>query len=273
MYTPASCSCRQALTKHTLSCDRYQRFKTHPPPFDPNTQQDEAFEFYRQNGYCLVSALSEVELGELNGVADGFHKYAEDGSIIGPAELFFPILNHPEFDFTFFHPNTLPLVKRILGGDDVPRVIEFNYRAWNGPESGYGMGWHPDDCSGGLLTLDQRQTRTPYGPPDMLSTFTYLTDVDETNPSFAVIPKSRRCDNIQVLADVLGEDYGEVPIHGKAGTCCIVDRSTIHTRLDPLEKDKSKQRSRRLYHHVFARAGELEDSNGVSTALCWTTAA
>ena len=86
----------------------------------------------------------------------------------------------------------------------------------------------------------------------MLSTFTYLTDVDESTPgqhhrlmlptlpqttaafsprrtplcvaAFAVIPQSRRIDNLQALADVLGEDYAEVPIHGPAGTCCIVDR-------------------------------------------------
>jgi hypothetical protein len=70
-------------------------------------------------------------------------------------------------------------------------------------------------------------------------------------------------EHLQVLADVLGEEYGEVPIHGPAGTMCIVDRSTIHTRLDPLETDRSKQRPRRLYHHVFARAGELRDANGV----------
>jgi hypothetical protein len=240
-----------------------QIIKHHPPPFDPNTQADEAFEFYRQNGYCVITALSEQELTDLNAVADNFRKYDENHVDVGPAELFFPLLGYPEFDFTFFHPNTLPLVQRILGGVDVPRLIECNYRAWNGPESGYHMGFHPDDCSGGLLTLEQRQTRVPYGPPDMLSTFTYLTDVDETNPSFAVIPKSRRIDNLQVLSDVLGDEYGEVPIHGPAGTCCIVDRSTIHTRLDPLETDKSKQQSRRLYHHVFARAGELYDANGV----------
>jgi hypothetical protein len=47
------------------------------------------------------------------------------------------------------------------------------------------------------------------------------------------------------------------------GTCCVVDRSTIHTRLDPLVTDHSRQKSRRLYHHVFARAGRLEDANGV----------
>eukprot|EP01045_Picozoa_sp_COSAG04_P016147 COSAG04_NODE_1325_length_7211_cov_23.584505_7_plen_49_part_00 len=42
--------------------------------------------------------------------------------------------------------------------------------------------------------------------------------------AFAVVPQSRRTDNLQALAQVLGEDYAEVPIHGPAGTCCIVDR-------------------------------------------------
>eukprot|EP01048_Picozoa_sp_COSAG05_P011094 COSAG05_NODE_1022_length_6130_cov_48.450174_4_plen_139_part_00 len=35
------------------------------------------------------------------------------------------------------------------------------------------------------------------------STFTYLSDVDETTPAFAVVPKSRRADNIQVLAEMM----------------------------------------------------------------------
>ena len=71
----------------------------------------------------MVSVLSEEELVHLNKVADNFKKYDEDGKVIGDAELFFPLLGYPEMDFTFFHPNTLPLVKRILGGDDVPRLI------------------------------------------------------------------------------------------------------------------------------------------------------
>ena len=71
----------------------------------------------------MVSVLSEEELVHLNKVADNFKKYDEDGKVIGDAELFFPLLGYPEMDFTFFPPNTLPLVKRILGGDDVPRLI------------------------------------------------------------------------------------------------------------------------------------------------------
>lgn len=235
----------------------------HPPPFDPVNQFDEAFSFYEEHGYVVVTQLHDREVRQLNAVCDQFHQ--ERGAEIdvpGQGQLFFPLLNYPEFDGTVFHTNTLPLVGRILGGVEHARHIEFNYRGWQPETSDYGMAYHPDDCSGGLLTLDQRQTRQPYGPPDMLSTFTYLTDVDRTTPCFAVVPRSRRTHNIQRLREALGDEYCEVPIWGKAGTCCIVDRSTIHTRLDPFEKDKSKQRSRRILHHVFARAGELHNEDG-----------
>ena len=240
----------------------YGIIKHHPPAFTLE-QMDEALRFYDEHGYCVVESLSAEEVGMLNAVCDAFHE--ERGTEIdvpGQGQLVFPLLEYPEFDFTIFHPNTLPLVARILGGVDKVRHIEMNYRGWQPITSDYGMSFHPDDCSGGLLTLEQRQTRTPYGPPDMLSTFTYLTDVDESTPAFAVVPKSRRADNIQVLKDALADAYGEVPIYGKAGTTCIVDRSTIHTRLDPAEEDMSKQNSRRIFHHVFARAGELEDATG-----------
>ena len=42
----------------------------------------------------------------------------------------------------------------------------------------------------------------------------------------------------------------------------ILSRDRV-SRLDPLVTEQSKQRPRRLYHHVFARAGELRDANGV----------
>ncbi|MEM7365507.1 MAG: phytanoyl-CoA dioxygenase family protein [Pseudomonadota bacterium] len=237
--------------------------KHHPPPFDPVAQFDEAFAFYEEHGYVVVDQLSDDEIRTLNSVCDEFHE--ERGAEIdvpNQGQLFFPLLNYPEFDGTVFHPKTLPLVGRILGGAENVRHIEFNYRGWQPETSDYGMVYHPDDCSGGKLTLAQRQTRQPYGPPDMLSTFTYLTDVDDTTPSFAVVPKSRRTHNIQLLRDALGDEYCEVPIQGKAGTCCIVDRSTVHTRHDPFEKDVAKQGSRRILHHVFARAGELKNADG-----------
>ena len=80
-----------------------QKIKHHPPPFDPNTQQDEAFAFYQEHGYCVIRVLSPQEIKDLNAVADKFRKYDKDQNDIGPAELFFPLLGYPEMDFTFFH--------------------------------------------------------------------------------------------------------------------------------------------------------------------------
>eukprot|EP00947_MAST-08B_sp_MAST-8B-sp1_P001480 g1480.t1 len=258
----------------------------HPPPFDPVTQLEEALQFYNEHGYVVVRQLDERELAELNGACDLIHR--ERGSEIdvpGQGKLFFPLLLWPEFDFTVFHPRTLPLVSRILGGQDKARHIEFNYRAWEPaaatsatpadddcqrhqhPHRPHPMSFHSDDCSGGTLTLEERQQRRPYGPPDMLQTFTYLTDVDDRSPAFAVVPKSRRIDNVQRLREALGDGvYCEVPIVGPAGTCCIVDRHLIHTRLDPRETDPAKQRGRRILHHVFSRAGELRNADGTVRA-------
>ena len=100
-----------------------QRLGSHPPPFDPSTQEDAAFAFYQQHGYVVVSVLSPQELRDLNAVADGWRKRGEEGEDLGPVDHFFPLLRCPEFDFTFWHPKTLPLVTRILGGEEAVRLI------------------------------------------------------------------------------------------------------------------------------------------------------
>jgi|EP01047_Picozoa_sp_COSAG01_P036236 hypothetical protein len=46
----------------------------HPPPFDPAVQPDEAFDFYCEHGFVVISALSASEVAKLNTVADNFHK-------------------------------------------------------------------------------------------------------------------------------------------------------------------------------------------------------
>ena len=91
-----------------------KRIKHHPPPFDPNTQQDEAFAFYQEHGYCVISVLSPQEIKDLNAVADKFRKYDKDQNDIGPAELFFPLLGYPEMDFTFFHVRLKPACCTLL---------------------------------------------------------------------------------------------------------------------------------------------------------------
>ena len=128
--------------------------------------------FYKDNGYVVVNSLSEQEVRHLNLVADEFvTTRGLEIDVPGQGQLFFPLLNYPEFDFTVTHPNTLPLVNAILGGEDKPRLIEFNYRGWE-PErqSRYdgsfaprplGMAWHPDGVPGPGGTVDARSSRHP----------------------------------------------------------------------------------------------------------------
>ena len=52
-----------------------------------------------------------------------------------------------------------------------------------------------------------------------------------------------------------------MPIRGPAGTCCIIDYATIHTRLDSAYDDDDVM-PRRIMHHVFARAGTVLTDDG-----------
>ena len=193
-------------------------------------------------------------------------------------QLFFPLPMYPEVDFTCAHPSITPLAGKILGGWEHARHIELNckqvrqlltrllrnskqlltVRGWE-PGDSRGMSYHPDSA-GPPGVLDKRALRRPYGPPDNLSVFIYLTDVDDNTPAFAVVPKSRRCSNIRELRRKLGDDrYTEIPILGPAGTAVLVDAVLVHTRLDPLVEPS---RRRRLLHHVYARAGEIRNADG-----------
>ena len=172
-------------------------------------------------------------------------------------QLFFPLPMYPEVDFTCAHPSITPLAGKILGGWEHARHIELNFRGWE-PGDSRGMTYHPDSA-GPPGVLDKRALRRPYGPPDNLSVFIYLTDVDDNTPAFAVIPKSRRCSNIRELRRKMGDEYTEIPILGPAGTAVLVDAVLVHTRLDPLVEPT---RRRRLLHHVYARAGEIRNADG-----------
>ena len=254
----------------------YGIIRHHPPPFDPSTQFREALNFYRENGYVVVNSLSGSEVSMLNSVCDEWvHTRGSTIDVPGQGQLFFPLLNYPEVDFTVVHPATYPMVKEIMGGADKPRLIEFNYRGWE-PETTEtashredgsfaprprGMSWHPDGVPN--VSLEERATRRPYGPPDLLSTFTYLTDVDESTPAFAVIPKSRRCRNIQELKRDLGADYCEVPIYGPAGTTCIVDRVTIVSQ-------RFAVRYTRYTYHVSDREVCVCNGKRLGSTRAWT---
>ena len=54
------------------------------------------------------------------------------------------------------------------------------------------MPFHPDTDEDTVDGDLGRFTRMPYGPPNFVSAFYYLTEVDETSPAFCVVPRSRR---------------------------------------------------------------------------------
>ena len=135
--------------------------KHHPPPFQPS-QVEEILAFYTEHGYVVVETLSQQEVAELNAVCDGW--YEERGADIdvpGQGQLFFPLLNYPEFDQTIFHPNSLPLVGAILGGVENVRHIEFNFRGWQPVTSDY--------VSAATNTTDETQTESAVRPGNELA--------------------------------------------------------------------------------------------------------
>lgn len=84
-----------------------------PPVFDPSTPAgfQSALEFYDENGFCVVQALSPEEIASLNAATDIWVR--ERGPEIdfpGQGQLFYPLLNFPEVDFVTQHPKVLPLV-------------------------------------------------------------------------------------------------------------------------------------------------------------------
>jgi hypothetical protein len=108
-------------------------------------------------------------------------------------------------------------------------------------------------------SLVDRFTRTPYGPPDYVSAFYYLTDTHPQSPSFCVVPKTMKSRSLEEARELLGDDYAETPIYGKAGTCTIVDTAIMHTRLDG-----DGRAGRRIMHHAYARGGWILNDQGAS---------
>lgn len=240
----------------------YQQQGTHPI-FDPHTQFDEALAFYHEFGFVVVPLLSVMEIEQANAVCDEWCDVRGDEiAMPGQGELFYPLVHYPEVDATVVHPVQKRFVSAILRGWENARLIEFNYRGWDPVRDAEdrGMTWHAD-TAGEHIPFQEYATRQPYGPPDCLMSFIYLTDVNERSPSFAVIPKSRRATNIVELREQLGPEYAEVPIRGPAGTCCLVDSNLIHTRLDPAV-GVEQPLARRIFHLCFGNAALLENADG-----------
>jgi hypothetical protein len=145
-----------------------------PPVFNPRTQHADAFEFWQENRYVVVQALSASEVREMNQIAD--HGWLRDYAHV-PSEtmVFYPLIDYPAVDKFINHANTMPLISEMLGGWEHVRFQEFNWRYYpenygapaDGvpPPGSFGMRFHPD------ASLPDRFWRQPYGPPDYVSAF------------------------------------------------------------------------------------------------------
>lgn len=232
-----------------------------PPHFDPIEQIDAAADFFEAHGYVVLSnCLDAAELDFLNGFCD--RTQAERPATWGLTEkrkphhrnqgLIYsqPLLDHPELDAFVRHPRSWPLVARLMGGEDRPRFAEFNLRETPEGAGPGAMNFHHD------AVVEDRLTRTPYGPCDYLCAIHYLTDVEPGAPSFCVVPDSNRFASLREAFEGLGNGYRELPLYGAAGTCVLYDTATFHTRLDG-----DGEQMRRTWHQYYARGGWLPTEN------------
>lgn len=223
------------------------------------TELDEAYDHFEENGFVVVGGCLDVEevqflndffdqtqtsLPERWGLGRRKPHHRNQGLIYSQ-----PLLDHPELDPYTRHPSSFPLVARILGGEEHARFSELNFRE-TPEDSGVGaMNFHHDNV------VADRFMRKPYLPCDWVCAIHYLTDVAPDTPSFCVVPKSNRYESLKEAYESLGDDYVEVPIYGKAGTCVIYDTATFHTRYDG-----DGVKSRRTWHQYYARGGWLRSA-------------
>ncbi len=231
-----------------------------PPDFDPQSEFEAAYGFFEKNGFVVLrQCLKSDEIKHLNeffdrtqaerpeswGLSDKRKPHHRNQGLIFSQ----PLLDYPELDDYTQHPSSLPMVSRILGGEDRVRFSEFNFRETPAHAGRGTMNFHHD-----AVTRD-RLIRQPYLPCDWLCAIHYLSDVGADAPSFCVVAQSNRYSTLRDAFDDLGEKYQEIPLRGKAGTCILYDTATFHTRLDG-----DGVQARRTWHQYYARGGWLPSS-------------
>jgi hypothetical protein len=245
-----------------------RRSTTQPPHFLP-TQHREIVEFFNQEGFAVIAgALSEAEVAHLNGFFDrtqishpaawGLSEqrtwYQKNQGLIYSQ----PLLDHPELDRYTQHAGNYEVVCKLLGGEDRPRFAEMNFREAPEGAGHRAMNFHHDRADPGRLR------REVYGVPDWVCAIHYLTECGPETPAFAVVPRSVRQDTLKDVLESRGAEYEEMPLYGAAGTCCLYDTATFHTRLDGRD---SFGRMRRTMHQYYARGGWTEDGRGPAQTL------
>ena len=245
--------------------------KIQPKKFKPH-QIDKAFNFFNKNGFVVIeNAYTKSEVEFLNNFFDETqYKYPRAwGELkkrpfyaLGHPKIYSqPLLDHPELDKYTMHPNTFPLVNKLMNYE--ARYSQFDFRdvpPGSGPLYKTSR-FHHDRA------LDGRFFRKRGEPIDDVCCIHYLSVVDENTPSFCVVPRSNKFRSLKEAYNGLGSEYIEIPIYGSAGTCILYDISIYHTKLDG--KDP-KGRRRRTVHQYFARGGWIGIRPPTPTLTNWT---
>ena len=162
--------------------DRAPSDHVQPPVFDPSTELREACEFYAENGFVVVDALSAEECAEMNATADRFLEDTGDAALQeqsgGQGQLFYPLLGSAEdidrysaVDKYITHPRTLPVIADVLGGAPAvsaphPTTTTTQPRPPSATKGVRGQGWRTcgSGSSTGAATRRALDCRAPTAP-------------------------------------------------------------------------------------------------------------
>lgn len=202
----------------------------------PASERDRILECYKENGIAVIrNAISDSEVEELNELMDEeLEEHPErwhppDQGVIGNTHL---MKKRPQIiDEYIRHPNTLPVVKEILGEEvrfgrwDIREITPERAESSDMSEHWF----HRDtsfyaDVVGGHLY----DPRNPYNST-LTCTIHYLKDVDDCCPCFSFVPNSHTYGSHEEAKEQL-DDYTEIDIRADAGTAILYNITDYHTR-------------------------------------------
>jgi ectoine hydroxylase-related dioxygenase (phytanoyl-CoA dioxygenase family) len=158
------------------------------------------------------------------------------------------IVYHPEVDSYLQHPAAFALVQAIMGRDEV-RFAQFDFRDVPKGVGDTPMKFHRD------RNFYPPAGTTPkngvFEESSYLCVIHYLSDVNEDDPCFCVVPNSHleEYGTVEEAKEKMGDAYQEMPIYGPAGTAVFYNINIYHTRQSGLA-----QNGRRTQHSYYSCA-------------------
>eukprot|EP01043_Picozoa_sp_COSAG02_P014182 COSAG02_NODE_580_length_20059_cov_3.703908_4_plen_341_part_00 len=244
------------------------------PPTFTEEQAAAAVAFFRQHGYALLANTRSVaELSQLNALCNSSQQHYPERwsqeasrnpeSSGGPGakaalssgqylEYPQPLLFHPELGDDIIRGGwAWPIIETLLGGRDLARFVQFEFRETPSGADDLQMQFHRDQ--GAALMQRVRDHAHTVPPTDYIAAITLLTPSDSQTPNTVLIPGSvgYSAQSVEELRHQMGVAYREVVVQQPAGTTLLYDVATFHTRRDP--PTGCGNRGRRTQHSYFSR--------------------